>query len=343
MKDLLPKISEWGQIKMPFAIARVISTWRSSPCPVGSSMIISQKLDMAGSVSGGCVEKAVIEKSQKLINQGGGKKITFNVTDEDARLVGLICGGQLQVFVQKFMAFSEDKDQRELWNQLQQHLIDNKSCVLVTKLIGVGEENMLISTEHGRSYGSDFSDEVKKEAWHAYEHRRHQTVVVEGIEYFVHIFPRRSRLLIIGATHITVDLVQLGKLHDFEVVVIDPRSALVKKTQWVTRADQMIEKYPSDVLGDFDLDVYTFAVVLSHDPTIDDNALEILLPSKVAYIGALGSRKTHDKRVDRLTKLGFSEQLISRIHAPIGVDIHALNSKEIALSIMGEVIKVKNV
>ena len=164
----------------------------------------------------------------------------------------------------------------------------------------------------------------------------------EDISYFAQVFPRKSQLLIIGAAHITVDLVALGKMFGFETIVIDPRGIFTNKTQFGIPPDHIYEKYPAEVLPDYLLDPYTYAVVLSHDPKIDDNALHILLKSDVGYIGALGSKKTQAKRVARLEKAGFSAEEIGRIHAPIGVNIKAKTPKEIALSIMGEIVLAKN-
>ena len=149
-------------------------------------------------------------------------------------------------------------------------------------------------------------------------------------------------MIIIGAAHITVDLVQLANMYGFETIVIDPRGIFSNKTQFTLPPDKIFEQYPSEVLGNYQLDAYTYAVVLSHDPKIDDNALHILLRSKVGYIGALGSRKTQAKRVARLQEAGFSEEEIGKIHSPVGVSINAKTPKEIALSIMAEVIQVKN-
>ncbi|MEM1121104.1 MAG: XdhC family protein, partial [Bacteroidota bacterium] len=152
----------------------------------------------------------------------------------------------------------------------------------------------------------------------------------------------KSQLLIIGAAHITVDLVTLGKMYGFETIVIDPRGIFTNKTQFTTPPDQLYEKYPAEVLPDYDLDAHTYAVVLSHDPKIDDNALHILLKSDVAYIGALGSRKTQAKRVARLQEAGFDDATIAKIHSPVGLAIKAKTPKEIALSIMAELILTKN-
>jgi xanthine dehydrogenase accessory factor len=229
-----------------------------------------------------------------------------------------------------------------VWQTLQKALAENRNCVLVTSLEEGDSNSSLVLLPGKEVVGPSIPEEVIAMALEAYSNRKHSIITIGHQEYFIQVFPRRSQLLIIGAAHITVDLVQLAALHDFETIVIDPRAVFARQTQFKVPPDHLLEKYPSDVLHDFILDGYTYAVVLSHDPKIDDNALGILLRSKVGYIGALGSRKTHDKRRERLSKAGFSEEEIDRIESPVGMDIHAQGAKEIALSIMGSVIRVKN-
>ena len=149
-------------------------------------------------------------------------------------------------------------------------------------------------------------------------------------------------MLIIGVAHITVDLVQLADWYGFETVVIDPRGYFTQNIAFKKDPTQLIEAYPSEVLDQFPLDAYTYTAILSHDPKIDDNALEILLNNEVAYIGALGSKKTHAKRTARLLENGFSQEQIDTIHAPIGLSIGAKGANEIALAIMGQILEVKN-
>jgi xanthine dehydrogenase accessory factor len=129
---------------------------------------------------------------------------------------------------------------------------------------------------------------------------------------------------------------------DFETIVIDPRGVFARNTNFTQPPDQIIEKYPSEVLNELNVDSHTYAVVLSHDPKIDDDALRILLRTNAAYIGALGSKKNHEKRSARLTDAGFSKDEIARINAPIGNDIKSLGAKESALSIMGAILKKRN-
>ncbi len=339
MKELLQQITEWTSEGKSFAVARVIQTWGSSPRPVGSALIISGGGEMAGSVSGGCVEGAVIKEARNVIDLQQGKRLAYGVSDDEAWSVGLTCGGKLQVYLQPFPA--DQSENAQAWQTLVQSLRENKSGVLITKLTDGISDNAFISMDGGLT-GVAMPEEVVEKARDAYSRRAPESHVTGETQYFIHVFPRRSQLLVIGAAHITADLVQLAHLHDFETIVIDPRGAFAGNTRFVEAPDKILVKYPSEVINDFPLDAYTYAVILSHDPKIDDDALQILLRSKVAYIGALGSRKTHEKRMARMTQLGFSESEIKRIEAPVGIDIHALGAKEIALSIMGSVIRAKN-
>ncbi len=341
MKDLLPIIKEWTAKKKKFGIATVIKTWGSSPRPIGSSMIISEDMEMAGSVSGGCVENAVIRSAMPLIQNGGGQELAFGVADEEAWEVGLSCGGKMQVYAEQFMAFDSHPAEKMVWNAFKDCLQNNKACVLLTRLQEGPSQHILVYPDR-RALGQQVSTPIIEAGLTAYSERKNQVIEIEEVSYFVQVFPRRSQLLIIGAAHITVDLVGLAKMHDFETIVIDPRGVFANKTQFPVAPDQIIEKYPAEVLPNYTLDAYTYAVVLSHDPKIDDNALQLLLPSEVAYIGALGSKRTHAKRVARLEEADFSSALINRIHSPIGMNINAKTPKEIAMSIMGEIIMVKN-
>ncbi len=342
MKEFLPIINDWiGQDK-PFSIATVIKTWGSSPRPVGSSMLVSQEMEMAGSVSGGCVENAVIKSALPLIESGQGQRLAYGVADEDAWEVGLSCGGKMQVYAERFIAFDKRPAEQQVWKALKEALENNKGCVLLTQLTDGEGQHILVHPDR-KAIGQQVTTEMIEAGLKAYQERKNQVVEIGSTSYFAQVFARKSQMLIIGAAHITVDLVQLAKLYDFETIVIDPRGIFTTKTQFPTPPDQIIQKYPSQVLNDYTLDAYTYAIVLSHDPKIDDNALHILLNSDVGYIGALGSKKTHAKRVARLEAAGFSDAAIANIHAPIGVDIKAKSPKEIALSIMGEIIREKNV
>lgn len=336
MNEYADILQKWLQADQSVAIARVVKTWGSSPRPVGSVMLVNPEGKMAGSVSGGCVEGAVVKQAKRAIEENTSVKLDYGVSDEEAWSVGLSCGGSIQVFLQP-AAFSEGS----VWSRLLANAQENKASTLISSLED-GNSTSTLLDEDGQVWGDELTEEVLTEAKDAYTKRTHKTVTHEGKDYFIQIFPRKSLLLIIGAAHITVDLVALGNQFGFETVVIDPRGYFAENTIFTDPPSQLLQNYPSEVLNQFPLDAYTFCAILSHDPKIDDNALEILLPSKVGYIGALGSKKTHAKRTNRLLEKGIDQSLIDRIHAPIGVNINAKSAKEIALSIISQIIEVKN-
>ena len=334
MQEFLSTIDSWKGKSV--YLARVIKTWGSAPRQPGSLMFVNQEGDMTGSVSGGCVEGAVVKQSLSLIDTNQGLKLNYGVSDEDAWSVGLSCGGSIQVYLQPF------DGQNPVWQELTNHLRQNTSAILITSLTD-GEFSNSLLTPGGDVTGDEISDALKEAALKAYDERKHVIIEVGGKSYFIQLFPRKPQLIIIGVAHITVHLVTLGKMYGFETIVIDPRGYFAERTAVDTEPDQLLQNYPSEVLPDLTLDAYTFCAILSHDPKIDDNALQVLLPmDNIGYIGALGSRKTHEKRKARLKEKGVSDELIERIHAPIGLPIGASGAREIALAVMGEIIQAKN-
>ena len=336
MIEIKSEILPWVQAGKKFALATVIHTWGSSPRPVGSAMAISEEMEMIGSVSGGCVEGAVVKEALEVLKSNQPKHLSFGIADEEAWAVGLSCGGKMQVLLEPFIA-STDSD---IWEALAEALSQNRGCCLVSKVNDEVSEHLLVFPD-GTSIGKE-NDELMEAGMKAYKERTHQLIELEGAQYFAQVFPRKSQMIIIGAAHITVDLVSFAHQFGFETIVIDPRGIFADKTQFVHPPDQLITDWPAEVMDQFTFDAYAYAVILSHDPKIDDQALHHLLRSEVAYIGALGSKRTHAKRVARLEKAGYTEAEIARIHAPVGVDINAKTPKEIALSIIAEIIQVKN-
>lgn len=341
MLDIYPEIKKWVEQGKPFVWARVIRTWGSSPRPIGSVLAVSEDMEMIGSVSGGCVEGAVLKEAMEILKTGQSKRLKFGVSDEEAWAVGLTCGGAIHVFAERFLAFNKNKAELSIWQELHHAIAGNKGCVLATALFGATSNHLLVYPD-GSTSGDFDHPALVEAALKVYRERKNKVIELEDGDYFLHLFPPKAKLLIVGAAHITADLVRLGNLYDFETIVIDPRGIFANKTQFPVPPHQLHEDWPAEVFPQFELDEYTFAVLLTHDPKIDDQALHLLLRSKVAYIGALGSRRTQEKRVKRLTAAGFSEEEIARIHGPVGVDINAKRPKEIALSIMGEIVKVQN-
>lgn len=329
MVDILDDLESRLDAEAPFALATVIKTWRSAPRSEGASMIVSNEGALTGSVSGGCVESTVVREAQQLLQtEGIARRLSFGVTDEDAWSVGLSCGGQIDVWLEAV------KD-RGIWKNLVKLIRSNQGCVLVSGLEDKENEKFIYSGDNSDSQQDEGLLEISRQAY-----TQHKTQISEG--YFFNVFPAKSRLIIIGAAHVTLDLVQLARMHNFETIVIDPRGIFSSEERFELKPDQLITDWPAEVLPGLSLDADSYVVVLTHDPKIDDQALKIVLDSEAAYVGALGSRKTHAKRTIRLKETGISDEQIDRIYGPVGLDINARQPVEIALSIMAQIIAVKN-
>ncbi|MGE0589684.1 MAG: XdhC family protein [Cyclobacteriaceae bacterium] len=334
MFEYLETLNAWKAADHKVAMARVIKAKGSSPRPMGSMMFVNSAGQMMGSVSGGCVEGEMVKNASKIFEGIKSMKLGFGVADEDAWAVGLPCGGAIHTFLQQFDITNP------VWAGLAQNLKSNTPCALITSLEDDGCKNTLINKSTGEMTGDQI--EMQQEVDKAFKERSHKVVEKDGVSYFIQIFPRKPLLLAIGAAHITADLVAFGNDFGFETVVIDPRGFFSANTVFKSPPSRIITDYPSEVLADFPLDNYTYCAILSHDPKIDDDAIDYLLKSEVAYIGALGSKQRHVRRRQKLIEKGFTQSQVDRIHGPIGVSINSVTAKEIALSIVSEIIQVQN-
>lgn len=331
MVDHIGQLDKWLKSGKKLAIARVVSTWRSSPRPAGSSLVVTEDGDMMGSVSGGCVEKAVVAKALKVMESGESALVSYGVADEDAWEVGLSCGGALSVFIQPFFKAS-------LWNEVQEASAKKEGRILLTKLDSSGE-NIFINP---KSVSTDLDEALQEESQKLYLSRKNATIEAGEERYFQHSLAPKPKMLLIGSAHISSEFTALAHLYGFETVLIDPRDTFARKTHFESKPGEVYVNWPQEVIPEMSLDRDTYVVILSHDPKIDDEALKLVLRSEVRYVGALGSRKTHAKRVARLQSYGFKEEEIARIKAPIGISINSHSAAEIALSIMAQVIQAKN-
>lgn len=329
MIDIVSSIRKLTKEGQKLAIARVVNTWRSSPRPIGSALIVTGSGEMIGSVSGGCVEMAVVKKALRVLENGQPELARFGVSDEDAWEVGLSCGGQLDVLIQPFP--------EALWKEMDEMIKNDEGFVWVTD---VRQDRQCLVKATGETVGDKLEKSLLNELEDAYS--QGESKLSDEAGFFIHVFPQKPLMLLIGSAHITVELTELAQIFGFQTLLIDPRNTFATSTRFKIKPDSVFVEWPQEVLSNVKLDKNTYAVILSHDPKIDDEALKILLPSKVRYIGALGSKKTHSKRIERLKEYGFSEAAIDLIHAPIGIDIGSKLPREIALSVMAEIIRVKN-
>jgi xanthine dehydrogenase accessory factor len=334
MKDVIDDINEWQARGDTIGLATVVQTWGSAPRQVGAKMAFTTDGAISGSVSGGCVEGAVIEAGQEALHTGQSQLLHFGVADETAWDVGLACGGEIDIFVQPLTAAVYDFH-REIIQQ-------NQSGFAVTLIRGPGIGQTMVIGQDGRSIGS-LDPSLKQLTLKAVQTLTHsqRVTLTEDVEAFVELIRPAPTMIIVGGVHIAIALTNLAKTLGYRTIVIDPRRTFGSQTRFPD-VDQLIQAWPEKALAGIELTRETAVALLTHDPKIDDPALKIVLNSPVFYIGALGSRKTHAKRQGRLRQMGFSDAVIGRIHAPIGLDIGARSPEEIGLAIMAEVVRLKN-
>lgn len=334
MREIIEQAKQWRTQGEAIALATVVKTWGSAPRKVAAKMAITPSGQMAGSVSGGCVEGAVFEESVTALQSKKAKLIHYGVADETAWSVGLACGGQIDVFVQPFA----DDVQAQVAEWIEQE----QSGAVVTVIAGSAEliGKQLTTTPAGRLTGSitptiDQLVETQQADWFA-QRKAQRVRVADETELFVDVIVPAPTLIIVGGVQIAIALVRMAEVVGFRPIVIDPRRAFGSAERFPDI--NLIQQWPRKALANLAIHPTTAVALLTHDPKIDDQALGIVLPSSAFYVGALGSRKTAAKRVARLQAAGFSEEMLGRIYGPIGLDINAQTPEEIALAIMGEII-----
>lgn len=319
---LMEQATSWADNGLGLALATVVDTWGSSPCPPGSQMVVSSHADFAGSVSGGCIETSVVSECLEIIRDGGCELLEYGVSDEQSAAAGLACGGTVRVLVEPLTA------------DLLDVMMTPRPFVRVVELEG-GAWSLV---QDGSASGLDAA--VVEAATASLSKERAATFEHDGRSYFIHPFVKPYRMIVIGAVRIAQALVPMAVEAGFDVTVVDPRRAFITDERFPGVA--MVRDWPDVALKDLELNSHTAVVTLTHDEKPDDMALVAALRSDVFYVGSLGSRTTHAKRVERLHLFGLSEDEIKRIHAPVGLDIGARTPPEIAVSILAQVIAAKN-
>lgn len=311
--DRIPEIAlDWHRQGKKAALATVVQTWGSAPRPVGSQLAVSGDAEIMGSVSGGCVESAVVAEALDRLEDGTCTILEFGVSDDDAFAVGLACGGTIRIMVEPVgtgAGISEDLLARIV------HARAGREALAIETDTSDWTRRTLSYSDRPAAFDTDKSG-------------------FDDRERFLWISNPPLRLVIVGAVHIAQPLSEMAKLTGYDVMVVDPREAFASEARFP--GHRLSHDWPDAALEAHGLDHRTAIATLTHDPKIDDPALETALRSPVFYIGALGSTRTHGKRVARLTEQGFGEAKIARIDAPIGADIGAKSPAEIAVSVMAE-------
>ncbi|MEZ5756570.1 MAG: XdhC family protein, partial [Paracoccaceae bacterium] len=300
--DSLPEIAlRWHREGRGAALATVIETWGSAPRQAGSQLAISGAGEIMGSVSGGCVEGAVVTEALAALEDRRSRVLTFGVSDETAFAVGLACGGTIRVLVEPVGAGAEALPEAMLADLVAARAARRAVAMAVHP---EGWSRRLIAR------GEDAAVEARFRA---------DRSGMEEDGRFVAIHNPPLRLIVVGAVHIAQPLLQMARLCGYDCTLVDPRSAFGSEARFP--GERIVDDWPDEALEALALDARTAIVTLTHDAKLDDPAIGAALRSEVFYLGCLGSTRTHAKRVERLGAAGFGAEEIARIHAPVGLDI----------------------
>jgi len=319
--DRIPELAlAWHRAGKGAALATVTGTWGSAPRPVGAQMAVSGTGEMIGSVSGGCVEGAVVEEARAALADGRARALSYGVSDEEAFAVSLACGGTITILVEPVGSVLPEA----LLAELVAARAQRRAVAYVTGAEGGG--GRLVEAAEAAAAGHD--PEMLAARFRA------DRSGLEG-DRFIAIHNPPLRLIVVGAVHIAQPLVAMARACGYDPVIVDPREAFGSAARFpgeVIRHD-----WPDEALAAIGLDARCAVVTLTHDPKLDDPAIRAALAAPVFYLGCLGSTRTHASRLERLAAAGLAPADLGRIHAPVGLDIGARSPAEIAVSVMAEI------
>lgn len=328
--DVLRQALDWLRRGQRVALATVVATWGSSPRPVGSQLAAAESGAFAGSVSGGCVEMAVIQEARAVMARGEPRQLEFGISNEQAWDVGLACGGRIRIHLE---AARPDPIERLLSARAARRSV-------VRLLALASGEDALWDGADGWSGSLTPTDEALAAAARALAADRSELVRLQEREAFVHAYNPPLRLIVVGAVHIAQYLAPMARLAGYQVTLIDPRTAFANSERFPEA--RLLTEWPDRALRGSSPDARTAVVTLTHDPKLDEPALTAALGSDAFYIGALGSRRTHAARLERLRAVGFATSQLARIHEPAGLALGGRSPADIALAILAEMTAVRH-
>ena len=313
--DNIPEIAlAWHCAGKGAVLATVVQTWGSAPRRVGSQLAISGEGVIEGSVSGGCVEGAVVAEALEALQDGKPRLLEYGVSDGDAFAVGLACGGTIRILVQPVGTVMPV-------DELSQLVADRAARKPVAYVVD-------LQTGAGALEYNGWQDRFRMD----------RSGVEEETGKFVAIHNPPLKLIIVGAVHIAQALVRMAEIAGYDIAVIDPRESFARETRFP--GISLSHDWPDEAVATLGLDSRTAVVLLTHDPKLDDPALIAALKSDAFYIGALGSKRTQASRAARMTEAGFEPETLTRIHGPVGLDIGAAGPAEIAVAILAQMTQV---
>lgn len=325
MRDILPTLEQWAAEGLRAAAATVVSTERSAPRDPGAALAVSERGDVAGSVTGGCVEPAVYEEAREVLAGGEPRLRTYGIADEEAFEVGLPCGGTVRIFVGLL-----DPD---VVRALAEAVRLERPVALVLPVSGPAAGAARIVA------GDEPADrELERRAQELLS--RGQTTVLDanGEEVFVCSYAPRPNMYVFGAIDHAAAIAEVGRFLGYRVTVCDARARFVTPERFPD-VDELVVEWPDAFLERVPVDERTAICVLTHDHKFDIPLLKVALRTPAGYIGAMGSRRTTEERAERLRAEGVTDEELARVRAPIGLRIGARTPEEVAVAIAGELVQ----
>lgn len=353
MREVLDELVQQWRSGQPTALGTVVSTFRSAPRPAGASMLVTSDERAVGSVSGGCVEGAVYELGQQVLADGTPVLQRYGVSDDDAFAVGLTCGGILDVFVERVDPASFPELDEIARSVAEEEPVAVTTVVAHPDASRAGRRLVIWPDRHSGTLGSARADcAVVDDARGLLASGRSATLHYgpdgqrrgEGMDVFVNSFEPPPRMLVFGAIDFAAAMARLGVFLGYQVTVCDARPLFATRSRF-PGAHEVVVDWPHRYLeGEAEagrVDSRTVVTVLTHDPKFDVPVLEAALRMDVGYVGAMGSRRTHEDRLERLREVGLTEEELARLSSPIGLDLGARTPEETAVSIAAEIISLR--
>jgi xanthine dehydrogenase accessory factor len=347
MREILPALDRWYAAGSPFGLATVVAVSRSAPRDPGAAMAVGPGDEVVGSVSGGCVEGAVFELAQEVVSSGEARLETFGYSDEDAFAVGLTCGGEITLLIRR-VSPAEDPS----FAAVAESVATGRPVTVATVIEGpapLGATLAVWPDEVAGSLGStgldvavtaDARGELAQGATIRRHYGPHGERREDAVTVFLHSFAPPPRMLVFGAIDYAAAVARIGDFLGYRVTVCDARPVFATAKRFPAGVEVVVD-WPHRYLRGTTTDARTVICVLTHDPKFDVPLLEEALRRPAAYIGAMGSRRTHDDRRKRLIDAGLSEGELSRLRSPVGLDLGARTPEEVAVSVAAEIVALR--
>ncbi|MER5600514.1 XdhC family protein [Streptomyces sp. NPDC002265] len=347
MRDIFPALSGWYAAGAPFGLATVVAVSRSAPRDPGAAMAVGPDDEVVGSVSGGCVEGAVFELAREVVASGRACLETFGYDEKDAFAVGLTCGGELTVLLRPVSPVLDPA-----FGAVAESVAAGRPVTVATVTGGPAPLGAVLAVWPDRALGTlgtagldvavtaDARGGLALGATGVRHYGPHGERREDAVRVFLHSFAPPPRMLVFGAIDYAAAVARIGDFLGYRVTVCDARPVFTTAKRFPVGVEVVVD-WPHRYLRGTDTDERTVVCVLTHDPKFDVPLLQEALRRPAAYIGAMGSRRTHDERMRRLAEAGLGPRELSRLRSPVGLDLGARTPEEVAVSVAAEIVAVR--